>query len=55
MADAEADAAAIPLRCERCTRAPRDADDRLRWVTIDGDAVCPGCLTMSDDERLRDA
>jgi hypothetical protein len=50
---AEPEAAAVPLRCARCTRAPRDADDRLEWVTIDADTVCPGCLTMSDKERLR--
>jgi hypothetical protein len=51
--EAEPDAAAVPLRCARCTRAPRDADDRTAWVVIDDETVCPGCLTMSDSERLR--
>jgi hypothetical protein len=49
----EPDAEAVPLRCARCTRTPRDADDELAWVVIDDDTVCPGCLTMSDNERLR--
>jgi hypothetical protein len=47
------DADATPLQCARCTRASRDADDELAWVIIDDDTVCPGCLTMSDSERLK--
>jgi hypothetical protein len=43
-----------PPRCPRCTRSPRDAEDRLNWATIDDAEVCPGCLTMNDVERLRD-
>lgn len=39
--------------CARCARAPRDAEDLFAWVEIDGDEVCPGCLTLGDDERLR--
>jgi hypothetical protein len=53
MDEAQPDAAAAPLRCARCVRTPRDADDRLAWVTIDDHTVCPGCLTLSDSERLR--
>jgi hypothetical protein len=44
---------AAPVRCTRCTRAPRNAEDRLAWVTIDDTEICPGCLTMTDNEQLR--
>jgi hypothetical protein len=47
------DAAARPLLCARCARAPRDPDDRATWVTIAEDWICPGCLTLNDRERLR--
>jgi hypothetical protein len=50
----ESDALAIPLRCSRCIRAPRDPDDRATWVTIDAAKVCPGCLTLDERDRLRD-
>jgi hypothetical protein len=53
MTDHDADAATTPIVCTRCTRTPRDTDDRLAWVTIDDDEICPGCLTMNDEERLR--
>jgi hypothetical protein len=45
--------ATTPVRCTRCTRAPRSAEDRLAWVTIDDAEICPGCLTMTDNEQLR--
>jgi hypothetical protein len=45
--------ASAPVRCARCTRAPRSAQDRLAWVTVDDAQVCPGCLTMLDNEQLR--
>jgi len=47
------DATARRLLCARCARVPRDPDDRATWVTIDDDRICPGCLTLSDRERLR--
>jgi hypothetical protein len=34
-------------------RTPRDAEDRLSWITIDDNEICSGCLTVSDAERLR--
>jgi hypothetical protein len=43
-----------PSRCARCARLPRDADDRMSWVTIDDNQICPGCLTLSDRDRLPD-
>jgi hypothetical protein len=46
------DAAARPVICARCVRAPRDPDDRATWVTIADDRICPGCLTQSDRTRL---
>jgi hypothetical protein len=46
-------AAARPLLCARCVRAPRDRDDRTTWVTIDDEQICPGCLTLNERERLR--
>jgi hypothetical protein len=46
-------AAALPLRCARCVRTPRDPDDRTTWVTIDDERICPGCLTLHERERLR--
>lgn len=42
-----------PLVCSRCVRAPRDPADRAAWVTLNGHAVCPGCVTANDRERLR--
>jgi hypothetical protein len=53
--EGERDAAAVPLYCARCTRTPRDADDRTAWVTIDDDRICPGCVTLAENERLRGA
>jgi hypothetical protein len=49
----EADRAAVPIVCARCARTPRDTDDRLTWITIDDEDVCPGCLSLNDTERLR--
>jgi hypothetical protein len=43
-----------PFRCARCARLPRDPDDRMAWVTVDDDEICPGCLTLNDRERLLD-
>lgn len=42
-----------PQRCARCARAPRDPDDRNTWVTLGEDRICPGCLTLNDQARLR--
>jgi hypothetical protein len=50
---AAADSAARRVRCARCVRSPRDPDDRATWVIVDDDRICPGCLTLSDRERLR--
>jgi hypothetical protein len=51
--DDESVPAATPLVCARCRRPPRDADDRARWVTINDDELCPGCLTLDERERIR--
>jgi hypothetical protein len=48
----EDDAAARPVVCARCVRAPRDPDDRATWITMADERMCPGCLTQSDRERL---
>lgn len=53
MHDGELDATPVPLVCARCARAPRDESDRISWVTIASDGICPGCLTMNDREQLR--
>jgi len=42
-----------PLLCARCVRAPRDPDDRTTWVTLAGEQICPGCLTLDDRAWLQ--
>jgi len=49
----QAPATPTPTTCARCARTPRDADDGFEWVEIDGEDVCPGCLTLRDAEQLR--
>ena len=41
------------MTCARCTRAQRDDDDRASWVTLESEDVCPGCLTLTEAEALR--
>jgi hypothetical protein len=51
--EGDAAPAASPSLCARCRRPPRDPDDGARWVTINDDTLCPGCLTLAERERLR--
>jgi hypothetical protein len=41
--------------CARCARRARDADDRETWATIGEAEICPGCLTLTEVEALRNA
>jgi hypothetical protein len=41
------------VRCSRCRRAPRDDADYVNWQSLDEGVVCPGCLTMLEEEAQR--
>jgi hypothetical protein len=41
------------MTCARCTRVPRDDEDRTSWVVLESEEVCPGCLTLTEAEELR--
>jgi len=41
------------VRCSRCQRAPRDDADYVNWQSLDEGVVCPGCLTMLEEEAQR--
>jgi hypothetical protein len=41
--------------CARCVRRPRDADDHAVWAAFEEGAVCPGCLTLTEVEQLRES
>ena len=42
------------VACARCVRQPRDADDHAVWAAFEEGAVCPGCLTLTEVEQLRE-
>jgi hypothetical protein len=41
------------VTCTRCRRPPRDDTDFVEWEKLDEGAVCPGCLTMLEQEARR--
>lgn len=43
------------LTCIRCARQPRDEEDLASWVSIGMEDVCPGCLTLTEADALRNA
>ncbi len=43
------------VRCSRCRREPRNDADYVAWHALDEGAVCPGCLTLLEEDAQRAA